>query len=59
MTAYNGVSVFPDLDKGEILIRLYDSADSAVRGELRLNWENARHLAEILRTILYEYEAAD
>lgn len=54
MSEFNGASVYPDLDKGEILIRLFDSFNSAVRGELRLEWEDARHLAGIINSILGE-----
>jgi len=52
MTAYNGVSVYHDPERGEILIRLYDSADPTVASVLRLKLEDARHLAGIINSIL-------
>jgi hypothetical protein len=51
MSAYNGASVYPDFDKGEIVIRLYDKADLNIRGELRLGLDNARHLAGLINSI--------
>lgn len=54
MSAYNGVSVYPDPHKGEILIRLYDSADPTVLSVLRLKWDDARHLAGVITSILNE-----
>jgi hypothetical protein len=57
MTAYNGVSVYPDLDKSEILIRLFDSTDPTVLSVLRLGWDDARHLASLINAILTEVAA--
>ncbi len=51
MTEFNGASVYPDFDKGEIVIRLYDKADLNIRGELRLGLDNARHLAGLINSI--------
>ena len=57
MTAYNGASVYPDLDKSEILIRLFDSTDPTVLSVLRLGWDDARHLASLINAILTEVAA--
>jgi hypothetical protein len=54
MMKFNGASVYADPVTGEIIIRLFDSFDSSVKGELRFEWDDARHLAGIITKILDE-----
>ena len=53
-TIYDGASIYEDADKGEVRVLLRNNANANIVGELRLSWDDARHVAGLLAHIFNE-----